>query len=125
MCLANKLSINGRLLTFCRAAAIRASLRRSGLELKSLLSTDPQSNNWSNGTVAIKRKSDPSHNIKTLFWRSLSKQEEEHLKTNAAVPYRDPNSKSPSIIILKNRLEEQRQSKLLSTSLWKKRWNST
>ncbi len=123
--LSKKLSHGGKLITYSRAAAIRASLRRSGLTLKSLLTTSSSKNHWSNGTVAIKNYQLPSQLPKAFFCTSLSEMEEEHLKTVAAVPYRDPRGTSSSNEIIKRRNEEQKKSNLLSTNSWKKRWVGT
>ena len=52
-------------------------------------------------------------------------QVEEHLKTNASVPYRDPNSNSSSKEILERRKKEQKSSEFMATNLWKKKWEIT
>ncbi len=120
--LSKKLSKGGKLITYSRAAAVRASLRRSNLTLKSLITNSSSKNNWSNGTVAIKNAGELYKAPNTLFWTSLSKMEEEHLMTIAAVPYRDPSGNSSSIEIIRRRLQEQKDSTFLNTNKWKKRW---
>ena len=124
-CLSNRLAINGRLLTYCRAAAIRKSLRDSGLRIKSLLKDDVNNHNLSHGTIAIKNISTVNKTINNRLWRALNEKEEEHLKTNASVPYRDPNSNSSSKEILERRKKEQKSSEFMATNLWKKKWEIT
>ena len=51
--------------------------------------------------------------------------EEEHLKTVAAIPYRDPTGSSSASEIRARRLNEQSKSNLRSTSSWKKEWVNT
>ncbi len=123
--LSKKLSNGGKLITYSRAAAIRASLRRSGLILQSLLTTKSSENDWSNGTVAIKSANPQNKATNTHLWSSLSQMEEDHLKTVAAVPYRDPTGKSSSLEIIARRNSEQKKSNLSSTNSWKKRWVRT
>ena len=49
----------------------------------------------------------------------------EHLKTKASIPYRDPNFDCTSREILKNRKDEQLESNLLPTEVWRKKWLMT
>ncbi len=120
--LSKKLSNGGKLITYSRAAAIRASLRRSGLTLQSLLTTKSSESDWSNGTVAIKSPNPQNKPTTTLLWNSLSEMEEDHLMTVAAVPYRDPTGNSSSLEIIERRNCEQKNSNFSSTNSWKKRW---
>ncbi len=120
--LSNKLSQDGRLITYTRAAAVRASLRRAGLEVKSLLTKIQSSKEWSQGTVGIKKGKSKTYENKEKLWRSLNEMEEEHLLTNAGVPYRDPTGRSSSIQIMEARKKEQEKSIFRSTTAWKKRW---
>ena len=82
-------------------------------------------NDWSNGTVAIKCPKSQNETAKTLLWSSLSEMEEDHLKTIAAVPYRDPRGNSTSNEIIERRSQEQKKSNYSSTNSWKKRWIRT
>ena len=123
--LAQRLAPNGRLVTYCSAAAIRKSLKESGLTLHSLKPIKAQQGKWSNGTIAINQLSD----IKQLETKNtsipLSAMEEEHLLTSAAIPYRDPTGKSSSKEILIKRKKEQEKSTLKNSSSWRKRWGLT
>ena len=49
----------------------------------------------------------------------------EHLETKASIPYRDPCFDYTSREILKNRKDEQLESNLLSTEVWRKKWHMT
>ena len=51
--------------------------------------------------------------------------EEEHLLTRASIPYRDQNLKSSREDIIKQRLEEQLLSNLVSTKKWREKWRMT
>jgi len=99
----------GRLATYSCAAAVRAALQASGL---SIGSTRPIGRR-SPGTIASFMPDDLS-----IF----SKQEQEHLLTRAAVPYRDPTLSDDARTILERRQIEQQYSQLEPTSHWKKRW---
>lgn len=46
----------------------------------------------------------------------------EHLKTRAAVPYRDPTLQGERSQIRLQRQQEQQASSLEPTSAWKRRW---
>ena len=123
--LSSRLAPEGRILTYCRAAAIRASLRRSGLTLYSLKAPTDQSYNWSMGTMASlpSKNSNGTQPNNSPRWQSLSLMEEEHLNTRAAVPYRDPKGIDSASRILKRREEEQINCAFKTTSAWQKRWN--
>jgi len=123
--LATRLAPDGRLLTYSCAAAIRASLRRTGLEIASQIPIDKETTRWSNGTIAISTTRGSEKIIVGKSWQPLSKREEEHLLTRAAVPYRDPSGKGNKIEILKRREREQTESNLEITNDWKKRWRKT
>lgn len=138
--LAERLAPQGRLLTYCRAAAVRNSLKAAGLQLFSLLPTSAQNNDWSSGTLAIKddlqaqgylssqiKPAQQTTNlggnaVKQAAWRPLTQMEKEHLLTRAAVPYRDPDGKARSSEILARRSQEQQKSQLESTKHWQERW---
>ncbi len=121
--LSQRLSPGGRIVTYCRAAAVRGSLRRAGLDLYSLKEPLGMNQDWSIGTMAIL----PETNKASYFdnsspWQSLSQMEEEHLLTRAAIPYRDPNGIESSAKIIQRRKKEQINCSLESTSSWQKRW---
>ena len=120
--LSQKLSEKGRLITYSRAAAIRGSLKRAGLKLKSLLPEKEEPNKWSAGTIASKQILEKKTSIDANQWKELSPMEEEHLATRAAIPYRDPTGIDQANEILKRRYNEQQNCNLTSTSRWRKRW---
>ena len=120
--LASRLAPGGRLLTYCRAAAVRSSLRRAGLTLRSLLPTTGQGIEWSSGTLAVNPLETAPLAAEGPGWTSLSAMEEEHLNTRASVPYRDPKGIDEARIILHRREREQQSCDLESTSAWQRRW---
>ena len=121
--LSQRLAAGGRLLTYSRSAAVRASLQRAGLQLYSLLPAPGERVGWSSGTMAVKPG---SHCSETgPGWRPLSVMEREHLLTRAAVPFRDPSSFSSAAEILSRRNLEQEHCKLEATNAWQRRWNMT
>ena len=104
-CLAEK----GRLATYSASAAVRTSLIMANLSIISVTGAGRKSP----GTIALKK-------YKSIL--VLSQKELEHLKTRAAIPYRDPNLGDLSKTIILRRREEQKLSNLESTSQWRKRW---
>ncbi len=120
--IANKLMPGGRLMTYCRAAAVRKSLMRAGLQLSSLIPEPKSEKDWSAGTLAIRPSTNWNIPLKGPNWKPLSIKEEEHLLTRAAIPYRDPSGKDTSKQILARRQKEQEQCKLESTNDWFRRW---
>ena len=121
--LASLLAPGGRLLTYCRAAAVRNSLRHAGLELRSLLPKAGEKSGWSSGTVALCSKDrDQTPPEMGPGWCGLSVMEEEHLQTRAGVPYRDPSGTDLAASILKRRQQEQALSHRPSTSAWQRKW---
>tara|TARA_Y100001968_G_C19321478_1_gene699501 strand:- start:168 stop:785 length:618 start_codon:yes stop_codon:yes gene_type:complete len=119
-----KMAPGGRLITYSRAAAIRNSLRSGGLRLMSLIPAFIDNKNWSNGTLAILPDSKNNLLMKTNIYQPLSRMEEEHLSTKAAIPYRDLSGKDNPQQILIRRQKEQQISDLESTNNWKKRWRT-
>lgn len=116
--LASCLKPNGRLITYCSAAALRSSLRSLGLQVAGL--PPPQGSGehqWSGGTVAS-----PLPMVLAPPLQPLTPMEEEHLLTQAAAPYRDPllNSSAAEIRLL--RQQQQASSTAASTSAWRRRW---
>ena len=127
--LAQRLAPGGRLLTYSRAAAIRGSLKRAGLALRSLPPAPGERTGWSSGTVAIKDvaikgggKACEPQDKTGVGSRPLSAMEREHLLTRAAVPFRDPNQQDPAPVILERRQQEQRHCDLETTNSWQRRW---
>lgn len=121
--LARLLQPQGRLITYCAAAAVRASLAAAGLELASLTvsslgASDRWGERWSQGTIASPTPLPPSHH-----YRPLSAMEREHLSTRAAEPYRDADGRSEASAILKRRAEAQQRSNATSTTAWRARWH--
>lgn len=100
----------GRLATYSCAASARSALKLAGLKIGASNSVGRRSP----GTIAsfIGQDLPP-----------LSQQEEEHLQTRAAVPYRDPQLQDSAKIILQRRELERQSSSLEPTSCWKKRWS--
>ena len=129
--LAKRLAPGGRLLTYSRAAAIRGSLKRAGLELRSLRPTPGERMGWSSGTVAIKgwaikeglNGCEPLEQA-AVNWRPLSTMEQEHLRTRAAVPFRDPDQRDLAPVILERRQQEQLHCGLEATNSWQRRWRA-
>lgn len=103
------LSPQGKLATYSCAAAVRAAFLETGLHLGPIAAAGRR---WP-GTLAQ--------------WSPdglapLSQQEQEHLQTRAAVPYRDPNLQDTADTIRHRRQQEQQLSPLAPTSRWRKRW---
>lgn len=119
--LADRLTPGGRLLTYSRSAAVRASLRRHGLTLLSLLPAPGERPGWSSGTMAVRPGTSPVPESGP-GWRALSAMEEEHLQTRAAVPFRDPSRADDSTAILQRRSLEQAHCNLEATNSWQRRW---
>lgn len=104
------LNTTGRMATYSCAASVRSALEIVGLNIGASESVGRRSPgtiaSWSNEQLP-----------------PLSQQELEHLKTRAAIPYRDPYLKDSAQEIIKRREQEQNISTLEPTSHWKKRWN--
>ncbi len=112
----------GRLITYSTAAAIRASLRRSGMEIRSIKPIREERKSWSTGTIAISPKNNLQIKNHSKSWKKLNMMEEDHLLSKAAIPYRDPSGTATSVEILKRRQQEQMKSQLKSSKEWKQRW---
>ncbi|HEY9626046.1 MAG TPA: MnmC family methyltransferase [Coleofasciculaceae cyanobacterium] len=118
-----RLSPDGKLATYSRAAAVRSALLEVGLKIGTIpiggdalnnpISDRPLSHEWSQGTVA-------SFNGDRLC--PLSQLEQEHLQTRASVPYRDANLSDTAEVILAQHQQEQEQCQKESTSSWRRRW---
>ncbi len=99
----------GRLATYSCAAAVRAALRLAGLAIGPM---NAAGRRWP-GTLA---------QVSPGGLAPLSLQEQEHLLTRAAIPYRDPTLKDTAAAIRQRRQREQAGSDLVPTSRWRKRW---
>jgi tRNA U34 5-methylaminomethyl-2-thiouridine-forming methyltransferase MnmC len=122
--LAQLLRPGGRLLTYSSAAAVRRSLQLVGLQLAAIRHHEPAKQSpgaWSGGTAAS-----PTPLATSKFLRPLAAMEWEHLATNAAEPYRDPDGRASAEAILTNRARQQRsrgaEGGVESTSAWRRRW---
>ena len=122
--LSEKLSLDGRLITYSSAASVRASLKKTGLRIYSIRPIEEDQNKWSMGTVAMKKKLDEKLISMNCHLKNLSTKELEHLRTRSSIPYRDPTGKGFSKEIIVTREIEQSQSQLIHTSSWRKRWNT-
>ncbi|MGA0291135.1 MAG: tRNA (5-methylaminomethyl-2-thiouridine)(34)-methyltransferase MnmD [Synechococcus sp.] len=118
--LAQRLAPQGRLLTYSRSAAVRASLKRAGLSLYSLLPAPGERVGWSSGTMAT--PADAACPLDGPGWRQLSAMEWEHLQTRAAVPFRDPQGNATAEDILERRRLEQEHCGYEPTNAWQRRW---
>ncbi len=115
--LVSKLDKTGCLITYSSCAAIRKTFLNQGLKIFNIKPKSSKEGIWSYGTFA----SFETHNGNPYILE-LSDMEKEHLETKAAVPYRDPRGNSYSKDILISRNNEQLNSKLLDTNLWRKKW---
>lgn len=111
---ARYLKSDSRLATYSCAAAVRAALIAAKFEIGSTYPVGRRSP----GTVACKSLAE------SIVLPSLPLQEQEHLHTRAAIPYRDRSLCDSAPTILQRREAEQKTSSLEPTSHWKKRWLS-
>lgn len=122
--LAALLRPQGRLLTYCAAAAVRSGLQEVGLELASIAgpaeAIAPE-RQWCHGTAASPTPL-PLNGGEGGVLRALSDMEREHLCTKAAEPYRDPGGRGDASRLKAERAERQRQRGGESTSAWRRRW---
>lgn len=110
------LSPEGTLATYSRSASVRAAMQEAGLHIGTLPLTDADHlpHEWSQGTVA-------QHHAAELI--PLSVMEQEHLRTRAAIPYRDPTlADSAAEILARHAQEQQQATDRESTSNWRRRW---
>ena len=122
--LSERLSIEGRLITYSTAASIRASFKRAGLNIYSIVPSINDKSKWSLGTVAMKKELEQQLISKNRQFKELNTREIEHLATRSSIPYRDPTGKGNSKEIILAREIEQSKSQLINTSLWRKRWST-
>jgi tRNA U34 5-methylaminomethyl-2-thiouridine-forming methyltransferase MnmC len=118
--LARLLKPEGRLITYCCAAAVRRALQLAGLQLTSIAAPPPA---WSYGTAASPSPL-PCGSGPGALLRPLTPMELEHLTTRAAEPYRDPTSQASAGAILAARQRAQAGSTAGSTSAWRRRWEA-
>ena len=109
-CVVRCLHSRGRLATYSCAASVRAALMAAGVQVGSTAPVGRKSP----GTVA---------SWSAAHLSPLSPQEQEHLATRAAIPYRDPQLSDSATGIVARRQAEQCLSPLESTSQWRKRWD--
>ncbi|WGV26274.1 tRNA (5-methylaminomethyl-2-thiouridine)(34)-methyltransferase MnmD [Halotia branconii] len=109
------LDIDGIMATYSCAAAVRVALLAAELQIGST----PPLGRRTPGTVAKKDKGSISY---SLLFSALSLEEEEHLRTRAAIPYRDPQLLDTADAIIMRRRQEQQACSLEPTSRWRKRW---
>lgn len=102
----------GKLATYSCAAAVRAALLEVGLHLGPIAAAGRR---WP-GTLA---------QWSPYGLAPLSQQEQEHLQTRAAVPYRDPTLADDANTIRHRRQQDQQQASLIPTAQWRKRWRLT
>jgi len=105
---ANCLTSVGTLATYSCAASVRSALIEIGLHIGSTAPVGRRAP----GTVAAWTDSLPP----------LSLQEQEHLHTRAAIPYRDPELRDTTDAIVARRQAEQVTSPLEPSSRWRQRW---
>lgn len=99
----------GRLATYSCAAAVRTGLMEAGFAI----AASPPVGRRTTGTIAGFSLTDDL---------ALTPQEQEHLQTVAAIPYRDPQLIDTAATIRTRRQQEQKTSTLEPTKVWKKRW---
>lgn len=99
----------GVLATYSCAAAVRTALQLAQLNIGAIPGIGRR---WP-GTIAT---------FTQAPLPPLSIQEQEHLETRAAVPYRDPTLQDTSAVIQERRQQEQLASSLKSTGAWRRRW---
>ena len=118
--LAGLLQPDGRLLTYCSAAAVRHGLELAGLQLASIRghATGAEASDWSLGTAA---SPSPLQSPSPVL-RPLTAMEREHLLTRAAEPYRDPRGDASAAAIRSERARRQQEHPGESSSAWRRRW---
>ncbi|MEB3267993.1 MAG: MnmC family methyltransferase [Leptolyngbya sp.] len=102
---------NGILATYSCAAAVRSALQLAGLHIGAAPGVGRR---WPSTLATFSNQ--------PLI--TLSPQEQEHLATRAAVPYRDPTLRDDAATIQQRRQQEQADSPLKSTGAWRRRWLS-
>jgi tRNA U34 5-methylaminomethyl-2-thiouridine-forming methyltransferase MnmC len=109
------LAPDGQLATYSRSASVRSAMLEAGLQIGTIpLGEVHLPHEWSQGTVGA---------FQANALCPLSQLEQEHLRTRASVPYRDPTLGDSATAIHARHHQEQQQSPLESTSSWRRRWN--
>lgn len=103
------LSAGGILATYSCAAAVRSAMELAGLSIGSFAGVG---RHWPCTIATNDQRSLPP----------LSPQEQEHLQTRAAIPYRDPTLTATAETIVAQRQQEQQRSHLEPTGAWRRRW---
>ncbi|WP_216902750.1 MnmC family methyltransferase [Synechococcus sp. CCY 9618] len=93
---------DGRLLTYCSAAALRRCLLDLGMAVQAIRPDPAEAGQWSAGTAAGPAPLAPHPAL-----RPLEPFEHEHLASRAGVPYRDPSGTATAAEILERRRREQ------------------
>ncbi len=106
---AQVLKPDGDLATYSCSAAVRSALQLAGFQIGITVPVGRRSP----GTLA---------RFTSAHLMPLSTQEQEHLHTRAAIPYRDPTLTDSAPAIHQRRQQEQETTTLEPTSHWKKRW---
>ena len=122
--LSERLSLDGRLITYSSAASVRKCFQKNGLAIYSIIPSMDDQNKWSAGTVAMKNKLEQKLISNNSQLKDLTARELEHLTTRSSIPYRDPTGRGDPKEIISTRETEQSKSQLLNTSSWKKKWNT-
>lgn len=113
-CVTCCLAPTGILATYSRSASVRSAMLEAGLHIGTIPLGDAHlPHEWSQGTVGC---------FTTQCLHPLSQMEQEHLKTRAAIPYRDPDLIDSAEDICDRHRAEQSTSQLESTSSWRRRW---
>jgi tRNA U34 5-methylaminomethyl-2-thiouridine-forming methyltransferase MnmC len=112
------LAPTGKIATYSRSASVRSALLEVGLQIGTIPLEhedwrEYRPHDWSQGTVGTWQNTDLN---------PLTQMELEHLKTRAAVPYRDPDLTDNAEAILQRHRVEQAQSTAEATTQWRKRW---
>jgi tRNA U34 5-methylaminomethyl-2-thiouridine-forming methyltransferase MnmC len=111
---AHCLAPSGKLATYSRSAAVRSAMLAAGFAIGTIpLERASLPHEWSQGTIAA---------FPNTQLHPLSQMEQEHLKTRAAIPYRDPTLSDSATSILQRHQQEQQIAQLESTSSWRRRW---
>lgn len=104
----------GKLATYSRSASVRSAMLQAGFCIGTIpLGETHLPHEWAQGTVG-------SFSPQRLH--PLSLMEQEHLKTRAATPYRDPFLTDSAATIHDRHQQEQATSTAESTSSWRRRW---
>lgn len=112
---AHCLAPTGKLATYSRSAAVRSAMLAAGLTIGTIpLERTSRPHEWAQGTIAA---------FQNTPLPPLSQMEQEHLKTRAAIPYRDPDLTDSAATILQRHQQEQNASRSESTSSWRRRWS--